>query len=382
MDVDLSVAQQRDRGQLHEHVGDGDLLVAETLAEGECARHIGRHRDLEDRGLPGFGQAAGDRASHRGELLDLGFEWRRAGRCVGGSSGRALDGLGNDSPLRPRPGEAAQVDPTFPRDAACERRGLDAAVGTGRLRLLGLGLRLLLGVRLPPAFALLFTRGSRRSLFLLVLIDLGRDLLALFADDRDPLADLDLLALAGEDLEQHAARVGLDLLGHLLGVELVERLALLDAVALLLQPADDRAGLHALAEPRQRHLRGHYLPTVRLIAASTSAACGTTNCSITGAKGSGANFAPTRSIGASSQSKAWYWTTAAISAPKPIRVTASCATTARFVFCTDATIASSSSGCSVRGSMISTETPSFSASSAAAIASCTRRPVATTVTSS
>ena len=31
------------------------------------------------------------------------------------------------------------------------------------------------------------------------------------------------------------------------------------------------------------------------------------------------NFEPTRSIGASSQSNAWYWITAAISAPKPLR---------------------------------------------------------------
>jgi hypothetical protein len=43
--------------------------------------------------------------------------------------------------------------------------------------------------------------------------------------------------------------------------------------------------------------------------------------------------------------------TDATSAPKPIRVIASCATTARFVFFTDSTIASSSSGCSVRGSI-------------------------------
>src|SRR5579884_1075954 len=42
-----------------------------------------------------------------------------------------------------------------------------------------------------------------------------------------------------------------------------------------------------------------YRPTVRLMAASTSSACGTTYCSITGANASGANFAPTRSIGAS-----------------------------------------------------------------------------------
>ena len=109
---------------------------------------------------------------------------------------------------------------------------------------------------------------------------------------------------------------------------------------------------------------------------------GTTKFSITGANGIGVNFDPTRSTGASSQSNAWYWTTAATSAPKPIRTTASCATTHRFVFFTDSTIAPSSSGWSVRGSTTSTETPSFSASSAAFSASCTSRPVATTVTSS
>ena len=65
-----------------------------------------------------------------------------------------------------------------------------------------------------------------------------------------------------------------------------------------------------------------------------------------------------------------------------MRTIASCAVTQRFVFLTEATIVSSSSGWSVRGSSTSTEMPSFSASSAAASASCTSRPVATTVTSS
>ena len=58
-----------------------------------------------------------------------------------------------------------------------------------------------------------------------------RDLLALLADHRDGLADGNLALLHG-DLQQHAARLGLDLLRDLVGVELVERLALLDAVAL------------------------------------------------------------------------------------------------------------------------------------------------------
>ena len=61
-----------------------------------------------------------------------------------------------------------------------------------------------------------------------------------------------------DDLEQDAVEVGLDLLRHLVGVELVERLALLDGVALGLEPADDRAGLHALPEPGQLDLGRHH----------------------------------------------------------------------------------------------------------------------------
>ena len=65
-----------------------------------------------------------------------------------------------------------------------------------------------------------------------------------------------------------------------------------------------------------------------------------------------------------------------------MRVTASCATTARFVFLTDATSASSSSGCSVRGSITSTEMPSSSAACFAASSErCTSGPIAITVTS-
>ena len=45
------------------------------------------------------------------------------------------------------------------------------------------------------------------------------------------------LALGDGDPEQDAARLGLDLLGHLVRVELEERLALLDLLALGLEPA-------------------------------------------------------------------------------------------------------------------------------------------------
>ena len=95
-------------------------------------------------------------------------------------------------------------------------------------------------------------------------------------------------------------KIVVDLLCHLVGVELVERLALLDRLTLGLEPLHDRAGLHALAQPRQLDLGRHQLrATVRLIASSTSAACGTHHSSSFGANGSGANLAPTRSIGAS-----------------------------------------------------------------------------------
>src|SRR5204862_5040908 len=105
--------------------------------------------------------------------------------------------------------------------------------------------------------------------------------------------------LLREDLEQDPARVCLHLLRHLLGVELVERVTLLDLVALGFQPADDRAGFHALAEPGKHDLVAHSLPTARLIAASTSWECGMTYSSIIGAKGSGEKRAPTRWTGAS-----------------------------------------------------------------------------------
>ena len=84
------------------------------------------------------------------------------------------------------------------------------------------------------------------------------DLFALLADARDRLADR-RLALGERDLQQHAREVRLDLLRHLVGVDLEERLALRDRVALGLQPLRDGAGLHALAEPRELDLGRHRL---------------------------------------------------------------------------------------------------------------------------
>ena len=105
--------------------------------------------------------------------------------------------------------------------------------------------------------------GGVLVLVLLLVLGLGRlaavvrgDVLALVADERDRAADLDL-AGGDDDLQQHAVGLGLDLLGDLVGIELVERLALLDRLTLALQPLDDRAGLHPLAEPRKLDLGRH-----------------------------------------------------------------------------------------------------------------------------
>ena len=210
-----------------------------------------------------FGQAARDRAPDRRERHDLGLERRGAGRRVRGRGGCALHVLGDDAPLGTGSGQAGELDAALAGDPARERRGLDSAVGGSSF--LRFGLRLV-GGRLSSLLSLLLARGPGRALLLRVLVHLLRvlflrlDGLTLLADDRDPLADCDLRTLLGENLEERPARLGLDLLGHLVGVELVERLALLDRVALGLQPADDRPGLHALAEPREADLNCHCAP--------------------------------------------------------------------------------------------------------------------------
>ena len=68
------------------------------------------------------------------------------------------------------------------------------------------------------------------------------------------------LTLGHRDLQEDAGRLCLDLLRHLLRVQLVERLALLDSVALGLQPLDDRARLHPLSEPGKLDLASHDRP--------------------------------------------------------------------------------------------------------------------------
>ena len=83
--VHRAVTHQRGGGNLGQEIGDRRLDGAvvlqlhETLAQLERATHVHGDAQLEDRGLPGLGQATRDRLAHRGELLDL-HTFERKGR--------------------------------------------------------------------------------------------------------------------------------------------------------------------------------------------------------------------------------------------------------------------------------------------------------------
>ena len=147
---------------------------------------------------------------------------------------RALDVLGDDPAVRPGAGEGDELDAALARHPAGERRGLDAAAGRAAARR-----RRLREPRTAPSRLAGEGSGSTVAAGSAAISD-GTSEMAnsspRLADHRDRLPDRHL-ALGDRDLEQDAARLGLDLLRRLVGVELVERLALLDRVALGLEPA-------------------------------------------------------------------------------------------------------------------------------------------------
>ncbi len=266
---------------MSEYVGRGCALLRardEPLAQVDGRAHVGRHRDLEGRGLPRLGHAARDRLPHARERDALRLResgGRGSGRSGRGGGRRALDVLGDDAALRAGAAQPGEVDAALARDSPRERRGLHAPAVLSLLRDLRsrsrcLGLPSSLALFLAPRSGLsllhflffgdldlgLLLLGLRLFFLGLGLLLLG-NVLAFLADDGDRLADLDLVAFAGQDPEQDSRSVGLHLLRDLLGVELVERLPLLDLVALGLEPLDDRPGLHALPEARERDLVGH-----------------------------------------------------------------------------------------------------------------------------
>ena len=268
--VHLAVPHERGGGRLREHVGNCDARVrvvfAEALEQPVDAAHVGRGDELEDGDLPCLGETASDRAADARQRYALdrsghgrGLTPDRGGRDTRTARRGALDVLGDDPALRAGALERAKLDAALARDAAGERRGLDARAGPVALdRLPRLGD--LLRRRCGPALGALGLPSRRLGGLLRALrraaVPELRDVFALLADHGNGRADVGL-ALGDGDLEQDTRGLGLDLLRHLVGVELVERLSLLDPVAFGLQPFDDRPGLHALAEAGELYLASH-----------------------------------------------------------------------------------------------------------------------------
>src|SRR6266513_1680985 len=191
-------------------------------------------------------------------------------------------------------------------------------------------------------------RGERRG---------GRDRL----DAAEQLTGGDLLLLVLDDLAQHARAGRGDFDGDLVGLDLDERLVLGDALADLLEPAQDlraRAfGLlrgspdfDAAAHRKAHRLASHCMDWVMRPTSGSAAS------SSTGLWGLGMSGMASRSIGASRLKKLSCARLAAISAPKPAVRLSSCTMRQRWVFSTEACTAALSQGDRVRRSSSSTST--------------------------
>ena len=189
-------------------------------------------------------------------LLDLAGRHGCGRRRRAGAGAAALDVLGDDAPSGPVP---ASDERSMPRSRAIRRASGDAlsarplsaapagagagsSLGCGRPRQSRSPARRLRG---PAAAATVPFAGS--------------------PGPSSPCSPMNAIVVptgtspsATAILSRTPDGLGLDLLRDLLRVELVERLALLDRVALGLQPPDDRARLHALAEPRELDLSRHF----------------------------------------------------------------------------------------------------------------------------
>src|SRR5207302_1250431 len=87
----------------------------------------------------------------------------------------------------------------------------------------------------------------------------------------DDGADGRAFALRDHDLAQLSGGVGLDLDVGLVALDLDQRFALLDLVALFLQPAQDLAGLHRVRQPRHLDAGHQFFPSSALAVTITSA---------------------------------------------------------------------------------------------------------------
>ena len=84
-------------------------------------------------------------------------------------------------------------------------------------------------------------------------------------DDRDRIANLDLLPLLREHGRQRARVERLHLHVRLVGLDLGDDVAALDLVALLLEPLDDSSLGHGVRELRHGDFSGHDLSLLSLI---------------------------------------------------------------------------------------------------------------------
>ena len=101
---------------------------------------------------------------------------------------------------------------------------------------------------------------------------LGRDLFPSLAGNRDRRAELGLGTIGHEDLEEHAVVVGAQLHQRLVGLDLGQDVAVLEGVALLDDPARDRAALHRVGQAGHHEFVGHQASTNPQSASSRRAA--------------------------------------------------------------------------------------------------------------
>ena len=116
--VQPPVAHERRRGDLREDVRDRRLRAVlreldELLAERERPAHVRRHGDLEDRRLPGLGQAARDRLADRRQRHDLDL----ARRELRQAPPRAL----RPARISARSTSSATIRPSGPVPRSCAR---------------------------------------------------------------------------------------------------------------------------------------------------------------------------------------------------------------------------------------------------------------------
>ena len=227
---------------------------------------------MRDLGLR-LDQAARDGGTHAGDGRGLvGLD--RALAAVGAAGAAGFSGgedVGaTDAATGAGAFHAGEVDALFLSELPGEGGNLEAGAVDDRSRIGALGLRrgggLGVGLlfRLFRFVGLFLVFGVVGALFLR-LFRLGRGLFlgrgfdgfAFLADGAEGFADRDLFAFAGEDLDEGAVEEAFELHRGFVGLDLGEHVAGDDLVALLLQPFDQRAHRHGVAEFRHFDDVGH-----------------------------------------------------------------------------------------------------------------------------